>query len=157
VCSKCERIFSCSTTCLPKIYSSACVFRLDLRGAVNRQHSTVDGRVVTAMNSWFRFISEVFIIVILVETFGMSSRAKETNKKTNTEKKSSGKEKKDKYVLLRDQATDEFRVVPFHEIISSKDRVKLTAGDVVTHGLRDKRIRAMIALLGELSSSHGMG
>ena len=85
----------------------------------------------------------------------MASRAKETRKPTNVQKKSSGterkqkKEKKEEYALLRDQATDGVRVVPFHEIVSSKDLAKLAAGDLVTHGLRGQRIRAMIVLVGE--------
>ena len=85
----------------------------------------------------------------------MASRGKETGKSMHVQKKPSGKErkekkeKKEKYALIRDQATDGVRVVPFHEIVSSKDLAKLAAGDLVTHGLRGQRIRAMIVLVGE--------
>ena len=81
----------------------------------------------------------------------MSSRIRETNKNSQQPKGSTGKENKIRFVLLRDQASEQIIVSPFREIISTKNRAKLSAGDVVSHGLRDKRIRATILLIGEFS------
>lgn len=40
-------------------------------------------------------------------------------------------------------------MVQFHEIISSKDLTKRTAGDWITHDLRGQRTRLMIVLVNE--------
>jgi len=53
------------------------------------------------------------------------------------------------YALLRDQATNKLHVVPHKEMSSSKNLAKLDVGDIVCHGKRDKRIRAVIVLLGK--------
>jgi hypothetical protein len=79
----------------------------------------------------------------------MSSRNRQTIKKAQQPPKSTGKENKTKYVLLRDQASEKLIVLPFQAIVSTKNRAKLSAGDVVSHGLCDKRIRATILLIGE--------
>ena len=71
------------------------------------------------------------------------------NKKAQQPPNSIGKENETKYVLLRDQASAKLIVSPFEAIVSTKDRAKLSVGDVVSHGLRDKRIRATILLIGE--------
>ena len=93
--------------------------------------------------------------------FHKSSPAKEIRKTENLENESSEKNReeenekkrkkgtKEKYAVLRDQATDDVRVVSFHEIISAKDRAQLTAGDLISHGLRNQRARAMVVLVGE--------
>lgn len=59
------------------------------------------------------------------------------------------KEKKERYVLIRSEANDNVTMVQFEELISTKTRGKLIVGDIVSHGLRDKRIRGKIILLGE--------
>ena len=81
----------------------------------------------------------------------MSSRMKEAKKSTRSSKRPKAKLKQHDYILLRDQASAELMVVPIEEIISSKNREKLSSGDIVSHGARGKRIRATITLIGKLS------
>ena len=81
----------------------------------------------------------------------MSSRMKEANKATSSSKRPKAKLKQHEYVLLRDQASEKLMVVPIEEIISSKNREKLSSGDTVNHGTRGRRIRATITLIGKLS------
>ena len=81
----------------------------------------------------------------------MSSRVKEAKKSTCSSKRPKAKLKQHDYVLLRDQASEELMVVPIEEIISSKNREKLSSGDSVSHGRRGKRIRATITLIGKFS------
>lgn len=76
---------------------------------------------------------------------------KEANKSMSSSKRPKAKQKQNDYALLRDQASEKLMVVPIEEIISSKNREKLSSGDTVSHGTRGKRIRATITLIGKLS------
>ena len=79
----------------------------------------------------------------------MSTRLKEGKKKPNQVKKFVEKEKKEKYVLVRDIATNKVTMVRFDEVISAKHGAKVSVGDTVSHGSRNKKVRGMIVLVGE--------
>ena len=55
----------------------------------------------------------------------------------------------DIYAVLRDGKNDELHIVPRKEIISAKKSGEIDVGDVVSHGVRDKCIRATVVLLGK--------
>jgi hypothetical protein len=84
----------------------------------------------------------------------MASRSKKCTEKLKERKGAVDKENEMKYALIRDQANHKVSMVPFEEVVSTKARGKLAVGDIVTHGSRDKRIRAMIILIGKSLVSH---
>ena len=101
-------------------------------------------------NIVFVFFRISYFLVLFSAVYSKCRLAGEKQiKNTHLSKKSTEKENKEKYALIRDQANDKLKVVPCHEVICSKNRKKLCVGDTITHGLRDKRIRAMIVLLGK--------
>ncbi len=79
----------------------------------------------------------------------MATSAKNSSKKSQHSSSVSTSKLNGMYSLLRDQATNKLHVVPHKEIISTKNLTKLDIGDNVSHGKRDKRIRATIILLGK--------
>ena len=54
------------------------------------------------------------------------------------------------YVVLRNEKDDVLFTVPRTELISTKKSSKIEVGDVVSHGVRGKRIRGTIVLLGKI-------
>ncbi|CAF4957099.1 unnamed protein product, partial [Rotaria sp. Silwood1] len=54
----------------------------------------------------------------------------------------------DMYAVLRDEKNNILHIVPRTEIISAKKSGKVDVGDTASHGVRDKRIRGTIVLLG---------
>ena len=49
-------------------------------------------------------------------------------------------------VVLRDEKNDSLRIVPRKEIASAKTSVNVDVGDVVSHGMRNKRSRGTVLL-----------
>lgn len=91
----------------------------------------------------------MLFVVGSIDTVVMSARTKEGKKKLNGSKKVTEKEKKEKFVLVRDKVTNRVIMARLDEVVSAKPGVKLSLGDTVTHGSRNKKVRGMIILVGE--------
>lgn len=73
------------------------------------------------------------------------------SKKTKTHESSDkNKESPEIFVLMRDIATDTHHIVQRTKVITSKKLEKLQAGDEVSFGNRDSRIRCTILMIGKI-------
>ena len=81
----------------------------------------------------------------------MSSRVRDLKKKSRQSSSSSAtKDDREVFAVLRNQANEKLLMVRRSEIISTKVISKLVVGDIVSHGTRDKRVRAVILLIGKI-------
>ena len=106
------------------------------------------GQVIEKVD-FVRVTQLLLFFVDSIETLVMPARAKEGKKKPNGAKKVPGKEKKEKFILVRDKVTNRVIMVRLDEVVSAKPGAKLSIGDTVTHGSRNKKVRGMIILVGE--------
>lgn len=81
----------------------------------------------------------------------MSSRVRDIKKKSRQSSSSSAvNDDREVFAVLRIQADEKLLLVRRSEIISTKVISKLVVGDIVSHGTRDKRVRAVILLIGKI-------
>jgi hypothetical protein len=81
----------------------------------------------------------------------MSSRVRDIKKKSRQSSSSSAvNDDREVFAVLRIQADEKLLMVRRSEIISTKVISKLVVGDIVSHGTRDKRVRAVILLIGKI-------
>jgi hypothetical protein len=82
----------------------------------------------------------------------MSSRVRDIKKKSRQSSSSSSAMNDDRevFAVLRNQVNEKLFMVRRSEIISTKVVSKLVVGDIVSHGTRDKRVRAVILLIGKI-------
>jgi hypothetical protein len=81
----------------------------------------------------------------------MSSRVRDIKKKSRQSSSLSAvNDDREVFAVLRIQADEKLLMVRRSEIISTKVISKLVVGDIVSHGTRDKRVRAVILLIGKI-------
>jgi hypothetical protein len=81
----------------------------------------------------------------------MSSRVRDIKNKSRQSYSSSAmNDDREVFAVLRIQANEKLLMVRRSEIISTKVISKLVVGDIVSHETRDKRVRAVILLIGKI-------